>query len=112
MQYITKLVTSQSQKTQSPPPPKYNIMYHVLYLVLRQRDIIQPRIRILHFRGNADPDADPVGASALSTENIQTLQNTVLWIRVGFNADTDPAFWVNAAPDGDPDPVLVPNTGF
>jgi hypothetical protein len=33
--------------------------------------------------------ADPVGASALSKENIQTLQNTVLWIG-GADPDTDP----------------------
>jgi len=26
----------------------------------------------------------------------------VLWIRVGFNADPDPAFYLNADPDPDP----------
>jgi len=25
----------------------------------------------------------------------------VLWIRIGFNADPDPAFYLNAAPDTD-----------
>jgi hypothetical protein len=28
----------------------------------------------------------------------------VLWIRTGFNADPDPAFFVNADPDPDADP--------
>jgi hypothetical protein len=28
----------------------------------------------------------------------------MLWIRTGFNADPDPAFFVNADPDPDPDP--------
>jgi hypothetical protein len=28
----------------------------------------------------------------------------VLWIRIAFNADPDPAFYLNADPDTDPDP--------
>jgi hypothetical protein len=28
----------------------------------------------------------------------------VLWIRTGFNADPDPAFYLNVDPDADPDP--------
>ncbi len=27
----------------------------------------------------------------------------MLWIRIGFNADKDPAFYLNADPDTDPD---------
>ncbi len=29
---------------------------------------------------------------------------SVLWIRIGCNADPDPAFYLNANPDTDPDP--------
>jgi hypothetical protein len=29
---------------------------------------------------------------------------SVLWIRIGFNADPDPAFYFDADPDSDPDP--------
>jgi hypothetical protein len=33
----------------------------------------------------------------------------VLWIRFGFNADPDPAFYLNADPDTDPDPESQTN---
>jgi hypothetical protein len=36
-------------------------------------------------------------------------EKAVLWIRFGFNADTDPSFLVNADPDADPDPGPDPN---
>ncbi len=39
-------------------------------------------------------------------------QKSVLWIRTGFNSDPDPAFYVNADPDTDPDPgFLGPKIG-
>ncbi len=31
-------------------------------------------------------------------------RKAVLWIRTGFNADPDPAFYLNADQDPDPDP--------
>jgi hypothetical protein len=34
----------------------------------------------------------------------------MLWIRIGFNAEPDPAFFVNADSDADPD--TDPDTGF
>jgi hypothetical protein len=38
-------------------------------------------------------------------------EKAVLWIRFGFNADTDPSFLVNADPDANPDPDSDPNPG-
>jgi hypothetical protein len=35
-------------------------------------------------------------------------RNHMLWIRIGFNEDQDPAFWVNA----DLHPVPDPDPGF
>ncbi len=40
-----------------------------------------------------------------SKRNVKML-NPVLWIRIGFNADADPAFYLN--PDPDPDPGNQP----
>ena len=36
--------------------------------------------------------------------------HSVMWIRISFNADPDPAFFVNADPDPVPDPD--PDPGF
>jgi hypothetical protein len=38
------------------------------------------------------------------TKKGKKLSNTVLRIRIGFNVDPDPAFFVNADPDTDPVP--------
>ncbi len=45
----------------------------------------------------------------LKAEDLHYVSSTVgrpslLWIRICFNADPDPAFFVNADPDTDPDP--------
>ncbi len=34
--------------------------------------------------------------------NSENLKIAVLWILIGFNAEPDPAFYINADPDPDP----------
>jgi hypothetical protein len=49
----------------------------------------------------------------LTNRQESELNKAVLWIRTGFNADPDPAFYLNVDPDpgsqtnADPDPALV-----
>jgi hypothetical protein len=45
-----------------------------------------------------------VEVSSTSSLSLTYGRKAVLWIRSGFNADPDPAFYLIADPDADPDP--------